>query len=545
MAAVAPAQRPWFFGPAPDLLLGCGLLYGLFFALQAAAGPAMRETAPYAWLPLLTLVFGAPHYGATLLRVYERRADRRKYVIFAVYLTAALAVLFVAGLHEAWIGSLLVTVYLTWSPWHYSGQNYGIAVLFLRRRGVPLPQRAKRLLYGSFALSYALTFLVLHAETGGQAYVPGSYDGTVFRLLSLGIPREVHVPLFLLVEAGYLACVAGAFWMLIPHARGRDLMPTACVVLVQAAWFAVPTVATEFGAFQGLEPLSRDHRAYAFMWVALGHFLQYLWITTYYAAASESPAGRLRYLVRALFAGAAIWVLPTLFFAPGLLGSLPFDVGLGLLTASVVNLHHFILDGAIWKLRDGAIARVLLRDPGADAPPGAPPPARRIGLRAGLLAAGAAAWALSVALLVDSERAKSALDQGDLARFAASVERRARVGRDSPVARLRLARHALRKGDSATALANARRSRELHPSADAWLVEGAAHHQRGEWEAALAAYRAALALEPERVEALRRVGLLWYRLGRSTEAREALERAVALAPEDPGVRSAWERVHGP
>ena len=32
-----------------------------------------------------------------------------------------------------------------------------------------------------------------------------------------------------------------------------------------------------------------------------------------------------------------------------------------LLVASVVNLHHFVLDGAIWKLRDGRVARVLLR----------------------------------------------------------------------------------------------------------------------------------------------------------------------------------------
>ena len=45
---------------------------------------------------------------------------------------------------------------------------------------------------------------------------------------------------------------------------------------------------------------------------------------------------------------------------PVALGALPFDMGLGLLTAAVVNLHHFVLDGAIWKLRDGRIARVLL-----------------------------------------------------------------------------------------------------------------------------------------------------------------------------------------
>jgi hypothetical protein len=39
-------------------------------------------------------------------------------------------------------------------------------------------------------------------------------------------------------------------------------------------------------------------------------------------------------------------------------------MGLGLLTASIVNLHHFVLDGAIWTLRDGRVARMLLRPAG-------------------------------------------------------------------------------------------------------------------------------------------------------------------------------------
>jgi len=35
---------------------------------------------------------------------------------------------------------------------------------------------------------------------------------------------------------------------------------------------------------------------------------------------------------------------------------------------AVVNVHHFVLDGAIWKLRDGRVAQVLLRSGGAATP---------------------------------------------------------------------------------------------------------------------------------------------------------------------------------
>ena len=37
------ARKPWFFGPLPDLFLGCGLLYSGFFVLQAVAQPRVRQ----------------------------------------------------------------------------------------------------------------------------------------------------------------------------------------------------------------------------------------------------------------------------------------------------------------------------------------------------------------------------------------------------------------------------------------------------------------------------------------------------------------------
>src|SRR5690606_34681997 len=127
-APAAPARSPWLFGPAPDLLLGCGVAYAGVFALLALRGPELRALVPMGLVPLVYLVTSAPHYGATLLRVYERREDGRGYALFAVWATLALAGLFVAGLHSVALGSLILTLYLTWSPWHYSGQNYGIAV---------------------------------------------------------------------------------------------------------------------------------------------------------------------------------------------------------------------------------------------------------------------------------------------------------------------------------------------------------------------------------------------------------------------------------
>ena len=47
-----------------------------------------------------TLLIGAPHYGATLLRVYRSAEDRRKYAFFAVYLSAMVWLWFGIGLFD-------------------------------------------------------------------------------------------------------------------------------------------------------------------------------------------------------------------------------------------------------------------------------------------------------------------------------------------------------------------------------------------------------------------------------------------------------------
>ena len=168
---------------------------------------------------LFSLFVSGPDYGATILRVYEHRGDRRKYAFFAVWATVALCGLFVSGLHSALIGSLLVTVYATWSPWHYSGQNYALALMFLRRRGIPVEPRAKRALYASFVLSFALAILVLHGEHSvpSLSAVPISNE-SVYRFLSIGLPSGFLQVAVALTALAYLLTLVGVGVLLRRHA---------------------------------------------------------------------------------------------------------------------------------------------------------------------------------------------------------------------------------------------------------------------------------------------------------------------------------------
>ena len=129
-----------------DLLLGAGGAYLLSVPLLGWwMGSAGASDWPLVLVWSLSVLVNAPHYGATLLRVYGQRAERRKYALFSAWATAILLALFWWGTRNPWVGSALVTVYFTWSPWHFAAQNFGVALLFLRREGAVVSRRTRRL----------------------------------------------------------------------------------------------------------------------------------------------------------------------------------------------------------------------------------------------------------------------------------------------------------------------------------------------------------------------------------------------------------------
>jgi len=535
MTASSNAAGRWLFGPIPDLLLGCGLWYMAFFAFFAVAGPGLMEAQPRFLVPLLMVSLSLPHYGATLTRVYEHRNSRRRYAIFAVWATGALLAFFVVGLYDFFVGSLLLTIYLTWSPWHYTGQNYGLAVLFLRRAGAPVSPGVKKLLYASFVISYAMVFTAFHADrgTGALQYAASDFGEATIRFLPLGIPLPVTNLLFALLASAYVSVLVVLARTLLRSTSARDLTPVGMLVLSQALWFTIPIAFSYAGVRTGVDPIDSYFRNqnYVFL-VALGHAVQYLWITTYYARMSEDWSGYTPYLGKIFLAGVAIWTLPLLLFSGDLLGPTSYASGLAVLAASTVNVHHFILDGAIWKLRDGPIARVLLRQPVSDA-------AAEIGSERGVSWVRRGVWAFlacwvllqGLSILEYEFGARPALRSRpiDTERLATSVERLRWIGGDDPALRFQLGAAAGERGDLAEARREFERSNELqeNPKARIGLAfvaieEGLLDEARDHLEKTLQAF-------PTDAEAWSRAAQAWRALGDGARADAALVRAAELA----------------
>jgi tetratricopeptide (TPR) repeat protein len=392
-----------------------------------------------------------------------------------------------------------VTVYLTWSPWHFSGQNYGLALMFARRRGIVIEPVTKRFVYASFAFSFVLSILVLHSAAS-EVTVDSAYltRESVFHFLSLGIPRAATRAAIWIASIGYFVSIAGAGLLLVRRARPLDLLPVASIALMQSLWFALPA------ALPAIAGMHLDGPAFAVAWVSAAHGAQYLWVTSFYASqqalahgGSQQRDRELRgWWMSALLAGSAVTIFPAIVFAPALLGTLPWDNGLSMLLIAVVNLHHFVLDGAIWKLRDHRVARLLLREvhAGGDARAGE---AERIRWGRPVVAA-LGTMCLGVALFDFWQRDMVINRAGqDVAAIARASGWLAWIGREPASAHAMIAARQTARGEFDEAIRAYRRSLAIYESADGWRGLGFAYASRGEWSEATDAYRAAVALSPD------------------------------------------------
>src|SRR5579863_4499318 len=349
------ASSPWIYNPWLDLIVGCGAWSAPLLLISYLSLASNARTWSIAFY-VLALFFNYPHYMATIYRAYHRSEDFQKYRTFTVHTTGL--ILLTLLLSHYWLRLLpwIFTIYLTWSPWHYSGQNYGLFMMFARRAGADPGKAGRRALYGAFVVSYLILFLSLHT---------GPSSDPLF--VSLGIPAVVSRWEQAVFGVAFVVLSVFGLSRLARGAGLRKLVPSLTLFSSQFLWFLLPAAISRF---RGLDiPQNR----YSTGVLAVMHSAQYLWITSYYArreanqagadVAAESVAAKprnwrpLAYFAVLVAGGIAL-------FVPGpWLVSRAFHYDFRssfLIFTALVNIHHFILDGAIWKLRDGRIASLLL-----------------------------------------------------------------------------------------------------------------------------------------------------------------------------------------
>jgi hypothetical protein len=292
----------------------------------------------------LALAFNYPHYMATVYRAYRTREDFDRYRLFTVYVTGILALTLILAHVFYRMVPWLFTLYVTWSPWHYMGQNFGLMMLFIHRSGVRIDRKDRNALWVSFVASYCMIFLAFHANPSADPYV-----------VSLGLPALVDV---LRVPLLFIFLILGIYPLgkLTRRVGWRPMLAPMVLFTTEFLWFVLPTVV------ELLTGLRIPQTRYSAGILAVMHSAQYLWITSYYARqeaiGSRATPWRWRGYLATLAVGGIALFVPGPWLASYVLGR---DFGSSVLIfAAVINIHHFILDGAIWKLREPKVASLLI-----------------------------------------------------------------------------------------------------------------------------------------------------------------------------------------
>jgi len=513
------AASPWIYGPWLDLIVGCGAWSApllLVSYLTIASNARVWAVAFYA----LALLFNYPHYMATIYRAYHRAEDFHKYRLFTVHTTALIVATLVLSHFWTRVLPLIFTIYLTWSPWHYSGQNYGLFMMFARRAGAQPSDATRRALYGTFVVSYLILFLGFHT---------GASTDPLF--ISLGIPAAVSRGEQMVLIVAFFVLATFGLSQLARETGWRKLLPSLTLFSSQFLWFLLPA---GFSLIRGLEiPQSR----YSSGVLAVMHSAQYIWITSYYARREASGETGRHWRVWAYFgvviAGGIALFVPGPWLASRLFHH-DFTTSFLIFTA-LVNIHHFILDGAIWKLRDGRIASVLLnsrvRISDVASETGSRLSRGWSWLTGGTT--GARQLRIGAALLlllwggIDQVRYYLALHADDLK----DLHRAASLDSFDSSLQMRLARRELEQGQTQPAEAAWRKAIQVKPEDPAprqallrFLIE------QNRLDEAYALTEATLQYTPKDVNLLTDRGLLAQGFGHSDIAVESWTRALAIDP---------------
>ena len=514
----AAVRGPWIYSPLVDLLIGCGAWSAPLLLLTNYVSYTSTTGWSFAFY-LSALLFNYPHFMATVYRAYHSYDEFAKYRVFTVHVALLLAC---AGLiAHLWYPLLpwIFTLYICWSPWHYTGQNYGLLMMFARRAGLSPTEGERHALHLAFIASYLMLLFSFHTGASSDPLI-----------LSLGLPAKFTLPARAVLGLFFLAASGWSLFSLARRSSWKALLPSLTLVTTQFLWFLLPAM---IELFSGREvPQTR----YSSGILAVLHSTQYLWITSYYQEKEARAAGQTswsfpRYLLTLVAGGIALfipgpWLASRVFHADFASSFLTFT--------ALVNLHHFILDGALWKLRDSRIASLLL-DMHRDAGEPEPRPNPLASLFHWLAGTTGGARLLRIALVV-LLLLWGGMDQlhfywVNVSAGLTSLQRAARLNPDDSVLQMRLARAADAAGNRDLALAALQHAAEVSPG-NLGLQEAYARGLiiAGRDADAYTLYQKLLVRLPQNANALVNYGLLAERLGHPEEAEDSWQRAVAADP---------------
>jgi hypothetical protein len=356
--AAVSAPYPWILHPVIDMLFVCGgffwLLVGLFFATGAKVdlygSPAAFSLAAISVVGIQLL--GDTHTPATLFRVYGSKTTRESLgKIVALIGILALAV----GLCTYFVAStttFFLKIVLAWGLQHQLAQSYGIALVYCYKRGYFMSRGERNVMFGMIQATIVYMVLRMFAFKEFAAFKLNGYNVPFWQI----VPEWLCSLSLLVLQASVLLFAAMVLRKYIREKRIFPL-PALCTLMT----LVILALCTK-GAFLVLWYL------FSTWWF---HSCQYLAVTAAFYFKEKGlpenvPLSQIsRMLLTPAFAKYfAVLFVPgflVFYYLPNWMADHGAEKAIAIAAIYVAfNLHHYITDALIWKLRDPQIQKLLI-----------------------------------------------------------------------------------------------------------------------------------------------------------------------------------------
>jgi len=328
-----------------------GLSLALFGAMIVAALVGrftFNSPQLQGYLLIATALVNWPHFMASYRLLYGSPETRLRYTWASLILPAMLVVYCLAAIVVPRLSAsavpaardlvdptmlrALFVINLFYLAWHYTGQGWGMCASFAYLQGLRFDNRERHLVRIGFR-----ALLVVHvvAVLAGLEELSPTIRDTVKQVQPWTLAAAaLTIPLGLAGFALAWRRTGRLPWV-------RTVVPWGSMYV----WYAMLPIVPE-----------------SFIWLQLAHALQYLEFPLRVELNRRERRTKPRHVTKlpragyvGLYYGALVAAGLLVFASPYLLDRRADGVALAMLIAAAVNVHHYFVDGCIWKISNPAV----------------------------------------------------------------------------------------------------------------------------------------------------------------------------------------------